>query len=136
MPLRLKTSRMATCHPDQQHRGYGMCNTCYSKWYATKNRPQVRKTVSNGYYKLKSDLIAAYGGKCECCGETEPVFLSLEHKNGGGNEHRKRAGSGYAIWCELKRLGFPQDDYTILCMNCQRGVMRPEGCPHQRKSNG
>jgi len=77
-------------------------------------------------------MLDAYGGECSCCGEKEPVFLSLEHKNGGGEAHRKRLGSGFAIWWELKRLGWPQDEYTILCHNCQRGVLRPDGCPHKR----
>lgn len=102
-------------------------------------RPEVReaqlKREKALYYKYKSEVIAAYGGCCDCCKETEPVFLSLEHINGGGNAHRKRAGSGFAIWLELRRQSFPQGEYTILCHNCQRGRLRPEGCPHKRLVN-
>lgn len=34
--------------------------------------------------KIRSEMIAAYGGCCACCGETEPAFLSLDHIGGGG----------------------------------------------------
>jgi hypothetical protein len=34
-----------------------------------------------------------YGGKCACCSETEFVFLSIDHIDGGGTQHRVRGGS-------------------------------------------
>lgn len=81
--------------------------------------------------------MAAYGGSCACCGEVELAFLSLDHINGDGHLHRKEVGYGQAVWLDLRRQGFPQEGFRVLCMNCQFGVRRVEGCPHQRgKSNG
>ena len=124
--------RFADCHPDRKHRAKGLCNACHCRIWQQENKDKVKARNNRSYYKIKRELLAAYGGKCACCGETEPVFLSLEHKNGGGVAHRKRLGGGHAIWWELKRLNWPQEEYTILCHNCQRGTMRPEGCPHKR----
>src|SRR5262252_4538483 len=39
------------------------------------------------------EMIAAYGGECACCGETEPVFLTLDHVNGDGAAHRRSMNS-------------------------------------------
>src|SRR5689334_23309544 len=54
-------------------------------------RPEVRaryKANSNrDYARLRAEVIAAYGGKCACCGETEQKFLTIDHEEGTGAEH-------------------------------------------------
>jgi hypothetical protein len=78
-------------------------------------------------------MIAAYGGKCTCCGEAESQFLTLEHIKHDGKEHRERIkGSGNAIWLDLKRRGWPQDGFTVLCWNCQMATAHGDICPHKR----
>lgn len=79
----------------------------------------------------KAEVVAAYGGRCACCGETEIEFLSLDHTDGGGYQHRRARGN--KIYGDLKAAGWPQDGYRILCMNCQFGTMRGRICPHQRE---
>jgi len=79
---------------------------------------------------FKAEMIAAYGGKCACCGETEPVFLSLEHVNGGGYQERK-VGGAMGVWRRLRAEGWPKDGYRILCMNCQFGTKLGRTCPHK-----
>jgi hypothetical protein len=71
-----------------------------------------------------------------CCGETEPLFLTLDHINGGGNKHRreiKESGKGSGSFYEwLKRNGYPPG-FQVLCQNCNVGKWRNGGvCPHQR----
>jgi hypothetical protein len=128
--------RMAECHPDKKHRAKGFCEACYKKaWLDTGNKRQEhRERTKRFYYMYKQELLDAYGNKCECCGETESVFLELEHKGplGTGQRHREATGSGFACWLAARREGYPKDKYTLLCANCQRGVLRPEGCPHKR----
>jgi len=83
--------------------------------------------------RVKAETIAAYGNRCACCGETEIAFLSIDHKFGGGNEHRrslKRIG-GKAFYYWLKRQGYPQDDYQVLCHNCNQAKSAYGICPHQ-----
>lgn len=89
-----------------------------------ENRRTARKTVT------QADIIAAYGGRCECCGETETRFLSLDHVNGGGTKHRAMLGGGRKLRQFLKAEGWPSG-YRILCMNCQFGTRYGQTCPHQ-----
>jgi hypothetical protein len=87
----------------------------------------------------KAAVIEAYGGGCECCGETEPDFLCLDHRDGNGADERRRlygarsgnSGGGYRTYALAIREGFP-DRYRLLCFNCNFGVTRPGGCAHQR----
>jgi transcription elongation factor Elf1 len=76
--------------------------------------------------KLKDMAYAAYGGyRCACCGETEEVFLSIDHvKNDGWVRCRQ-------IYKWLAKNSWP-DGFQILCMNCNFGKYRNGGtCPHQ-----
>jgi hypothetical protein len=83
--------------------------------------------------RLKLEVIAAYGGKCSCCGETEPVFLTVEHINHDGKKHGDRVGHGHGIYRDLKRRGFPKNGYTIFCWNCQMATRYGAVCPHKNE---
>jgi hypothetical protein len=75
--------------------------------------------------------LAAYGGKCTCCGEDELGFLTLEHLNNDGREHRKRVGRNRVqVWRDVERQGYPTDKYTILCWNCNMSKRRGRACIH------
>lgn len=81
-------------------------------------------------------MFAAYGGyRCACCGETNRDFLTIDHANGGGGEHR-RVVPAAAMMAWLKRNGFPPG-FQILCFNCNcgRGKRNMRGvCPHQAET--
>jgi len=81
--------------------------------------------------KLKEEMIAAYGGKCACCGESEYRFMSLDHIYMDGKQHRALVGSGSATWMALKHQGWPQDRYRLLCMNCNFAARFGVVCPHE-----
>jgi len=80
--------------------------------------------------ELKSEMIAAYGGKCSCCGECEPRFLTLEHVNGDGASHRDAVGNGEAVWRDLKKRGWPSDGFMVFCWNCNAATSGGKKCPH------
>jgi hypothetical protein len=87
--------------------------------------------------KLKEKVFAAYGGfRCACCGETEHLFLSLDHINNDGCTMRKYGGhpsSAYQFYNWLKQNNFPPD-FEVLCMNCNHGKSRNNGvCPHKTR---
>lgn len=83
---------------------------------------------------LKADVLGHYGGACACCGETELIFLSLEHVGGGGSAHRAALGGGEKVYREIRRRGYP-DGFEVLCHNCNQGRHINGGtCPHEQEA--
>ncbi len=87
--------------------------------------------------KIRAAVFAAYGGHvCVCCGETEPLFLTIDHVDNDGAEMRRngthsRGGTAFYQW--LKKSGFPPG-FQVLCMNCNLGKHRNGGvCPHHSR---
>ena len=100
-------------------------------WY-TANRDRARTAAKDRNQKLRAEMIAAYGGKCACCGETNFGFLTLDHIEGGGREHRETVNSGgTGIARNLKERGWPKGEFQILCYHCNCGRAHHGGvCPH------
>lgn len=101
-----------------------------------KNNPDkvyiIQKRSRDKNRKLVLDH---YGRKCNCpgCDVTEEKFLSIDHINGGGSEHRKkikRGGAGIYIW--LIKNNFP-DGFQILCHNCNLAKGFYGRCPHEER---
>lgn len=109
----------------------GLCGECGSSEKITKFHCQnCLDKCSARHLNRKKQVFEAYGGfKCACCGETEEVFLSIDHINGGGGKHRREIGNGLYGW--LKKNNFPPG-FQVLCMNCQRGKYICGICPHQK----
>lgn len=78
---------------------------------------------------MKRIIIDHYGGKCACCGETELAFLTVDHINNDGNDHRKRIGGSSRFYENIIKAGFP-DDLQILCWNCNEAKRLLGHCPH------
>ena len=82
--------------------------------------------------KAKLEVMEAYGSLCVCCGEKEMAFLTIDHINGGGKEHRKLVGFGTRFYEWLKKNNYPKDKFQLLCMNCNFAKGKSGGfCPHQ-----
>lgn len=108
--------------------------------YKTTWGPTARANAKRSRVKVKAEVIAAYGGKCACCGETELDFLSIDHIFGSGKKHVQslNIGRGFQFYGYLRRNGFPdKDKLRVLCMNCNfaLGVSRCDVCPHQRQQS-
>jgi hypothetical protein len=100
------------------------------KWIAAnpeRHKQIMRESAVRRRKRVHLEMIKAYGGKCSCCGEASPAFLSLEHIGGMQGKPRVQTHT------ELRRLkaeGWP-DDCTCLCFNCNLGSWRNGGtCPH------
>lgn len=96
--------------------------------YGIRKRKEQRRAV-----------FSAYGNQCACCGESEPLFLTIDHINGGAPEHRRQSnlGRGGAIlYAWLIRNEFPEG-FQTLCFNCnwaKHSNRENGGCPHQLTS--
>jgi len=96
-----------------------------------KYRDKVVEYHRIRHAQLRNEVLEVYGKRCVCCGETAAPFLTLEHKNGSGNTHRKLVGKS-GVYADLKRRGWPKNDYAILCMNCNWATRNGEVCPHKQ----
>ena len=85
--------------------------------------------------RCRDEVYGAYGGyKCNCCNETEQMFLSIDHVNNDGAEHRKKIGKRLYRW--IKRYKYPKT-FRLLCYNCNLGRDKcPDKiCPHEKTRN-
>jgi hypothetical protein len=111
--------------PRRKGRRLPYCHICGA-------RINTQKTTA----ELRLKAIEAYGGKCSCCGEDEPLFLQFHHVNGDGHVLRKEHGNGgpqFLRW--LIREGYP-NNIELLCANCHFGKHMNSGtCPHTAQDN-
>jgi hypothetical protein len=115
----------------------GVCQECAGPMPEGKTRglcavcAPIRAGLARQFYhRLKATVFAHYGSRCACCGESEPLFLSVDHVNGHTVPMRERIGRGYRTYKDIINSGFP-DDIRILCINCNFGRERNGGvCPH------
>ena len=100
-----------------------------------KNWKRATNEERRGYWaKIKAEVIAAYGGKCACCGEDGLAFLTIDHKLGNGVQHRleqfgRKAGVTRSLYLWLRRNKWPSE-FQILCYNCNFGKGDQAECPH------
>ena len=102
-------------------------------------RLKARANLSNAV--LREKIFESYGRMCACCGETDTAFLTLDHVNGGGQEHHRlrkdgtrlpHRATGIRVYRAVQREGFPKDKYRLLCMNCNWATRFGKKCPHQQ----
>lgn len=82
--------------------------------------------------QIKLDVMQHYGNICQCCGEKELEFLTIDHINGGGTQHRKQLKNA-TIYGWLKKNNYP-DGFRVLCMNCNFATRFKKECPHKRRT--
>jgi hypothetical protein len=106
-----------------------------SKWWLTpKGRKKSCATVIAYRQRLRRKVIMGYGGRCNCCGEDEYLFLELDHVNNDGAKERGKNRSTTSMFLlRIIKDGFP-DCYQVLCSNCNQGKVLNHGvCPHITK---
>jgi len=117
------------------------CAKIRAKQWSLSNPDKVRATYDRTNQIRKDDrdtIYRAYGNKCACCGESNPLFLNIDHINNDGYKLRPRNKSGnysppYSghYYKQIIQAGFPKD-LQLLCWNCNCGRHRNGGiCPHK-----
>lgn len=115
------------------------CRLCANERHKSREKKRsperaeaVRRRQMGYRVGIKKECMAAYGGKCSCCGENTLEFLSIDHVKGGGTRIRKSGLSGGGhTYRMLKKQGWPQEDYRVLCHNCNQSLGIYGYCPHQ-----
>lgn len=83
----------------------------------------------------RAKVLDHYGRECACCGESIDLFLTIDHINNDGAEHRKRdlyGIGGNVLYRWLVRKSFPPG-FQTLCYNCNMARAHHGICPHERK---
>jgi hypothetical protein len=125
------------------------CKTCVSA-YAKNNRPAYNRrrrlwvlqhpekaaTAKKIHQQtLRVRVLIKYSGNpphCVCCGEASLPFLTIDHTNGDGAEHRKASGlgrGGSSLYQWLHTNGYPTG-FQVLCYNCNCAKSARTACPH------
>lgn len=122
-----------------------LCKPCESarfKSYYQKNTDLMRERgkayYRTHYLKYRDLIFQVLGSVCVCCGEDEPLFLTVDHINGDGKHQKTKTGQrwgGWAVWRTIRAEAEPKKRFRILCFNCNCGRERSQDkvCPHQRQ---
>lgn len=95
-----------------------------------KNRDRLNQKARAKRARIKKEVIDSYGGKCVCCSESKTEFLSLDHVNNNGAEHRKRIEKWGSMYRWAKENNCPPS-LQLLCFNCNCAKQFSGYCPHQ-----
>jgi hypothetical protein len=129
--------RCTKCKRTKVEDGYKQCEKCRAYVAAKMRRLRAREPDRMVDYqrdwrrKQRQSVLAHYGGRCACCGETEYEFLSIDHIEGGGTQHRRDIGSrGATMMRWLINNGYPEG-FRVLCHNCNQAIGFYGKCPHE-----
>lgn len=108
------------------------CRNDYQRDYQRRNPGKGAEKIKNRRLRQRRVCLEHYGGtppSCACCQESHYEFLILDHKDGGGNEHRRTVCPG-DMYAWAIREGFPPI-FRVLCANCNHALGAYGLCPHQ-----
>jgi hypothetical protein len=125
-----KEKIQAFCHTPEYRAKERVWKKAYLK------RPDVKEKSRKRGIAFRQKVLQeafAFFGPCACCGESNPMFLSLDHINGNGSEERRNGLYTITILEKLRREGWPEDAkkmYRFLCYNCNFTIGHYGYCPH------
>jgi hypothetical protein len=133
------TSNWARLHPEQRNRhareAYRRNPEKFkerSRQYQILNRGVIMDKGKRFAHQRWLRCIEGLGGKCECCGEICVTMLEIDHRNGFGNEHRRKMGGSVGVYCDIIARGFPKDEFAVMCASCNQSRRRNKGdCEHK-----
>lgn len=114
--------------------------TDYMRKWRAEHKDQNKASQKRAYDNMRLECLQHYSGEvpsCACCGETEIVFLHIDHIDGNGADHRRTlkselgyypGGNNLPYW--LKKNNWPEG-FQILCANCNLAKRVNNICPHE-----
>lgn len=94
------------------------------------DRTAFAKQSRERLQQRRQEALTAYGGQCKCCGEMERQFLTFDHMNNDGAEHRRRIKSMWTFYRWL--IVEHPESIQVLCFNCNCSKGFYGVCPHER----
>jgi len=107
------------------------------KRYFQNNKEKIYERARLYRRRIKLEIFNHYSGdppKCDCCKEEQFEFLTIDHIDGSGREHRRQFGGrgGDALYQWLRRNNYPKG-FRVLCYNCNCCIGHLGYCPHSRE---
>jgi len=103
--------------------------------YYYKNREKKLEQEHKRYKELRKKqkmlVFQHYGRECKCCGDKNIEFMTIDHINNDGAEHRKKVGGTAHFYSWLIRNKFPEG-FQTLCFNCNIAKGIYGVCPHKK----
>lgn len=110
------------------------------KEYTKRNLHWISKRNGEKKKRMKLSVKMYLGGKCACCGEREPEFLTVDHIHGGGSKIRNKQGFRrnevyyWEIYRAMKSGVSVASKYQLLCSNCNLSKHLGGMCAHKRST--
>ncbi len=127
----------------------GLCVRCYGKQYKrmyyakpenvarraergaqyhAENKDRLNAQITQRRREQRAQVMTALGSECQCCGETTPVFLTIDHVQNDGA--KDRGLHRHLMISRIIKEGIPRERYQILCWNCNSAKHLLGCCPH------
>lgn len=117
---------------------YKQCDVCGKFDRCSNADSGICRACSNKlkYNNVFNELLKILGPICNCCGENNKEFLTLDHVNNDGYLIRNNKGRNtcYYVWLKALSDSNIRKNYQILCWNCNSGRAKQSDkiCPHQK----
>jgi hypothetical protein len=107
-----------------------LCARCKTRKWRLANPDKAGSYASEYRQRRRREVVELYGGMCDCCGEAETLFLTLDHAEDDGAASRRSGLSNAGLLADaVARYG--DGYYRLLCWNCNSGRQLNNGiCPH------
>jgi len=122
--------RYVVTHPGyhtQYSRAWRAANPDKAEEQRRRQAPYLAEWTRQEHARLRAAVLDHYGSSCACCGSTD--YLSIDHVNGDGEEHRKQVGirTGTKTYRWLVRNNFPEG-FQTLCAACNASKRSGTSC--------
>ena len=109
-----------------KHLSYQRTRWAENEYIRARHR-QKEKDVKR---RLRREIVQHYGHRCICCGEKRYEFLTLDHVNNDGAEHRKQRHRGSTWLLYWAKKNNHPSTLQLLCWNCNLAKAIYGTCPH------
>ena len=102
-----------------------------------KEHPEKEREYGRKYARNRKIRILEHYSQsppfCACCGEKEIKFLTIDHINNDGSEHRKqlKGSGGTGLYGWIVKNKYPPI-FQVLCFNCNCAKGHYGECPHKQ----
>ena len=104
---------------ENHHKHYNQNKDTYKQqskeWVKKVGYDYVNKLGRESHQKRRIKLLKLMGDKCKCCGETDRMYLHIDHVKNDGYIERKGKSKYYLT---LSRYLENPNNYQLLCANC------------------